>query len=116
MRYKLAVAGLLCALLTAGAFAAPRPKGLGKIGGRVLGLHGKAVAGARVTLQASEGRRPETAVTNHQGHFWFASLPEGLYDLRAYHKGRISEWRHNVWVSPGRQTNVTLHLRSKKSR
>lgn len=115
MRYKLAVAGLLWAVLTAGTVAAPQPKGLGTIGGQVLGVHEKGIAGARVTLQGAEGRRPETTVTNDQGHFWFASLPEGLYDLRAYYKGRVSEWRHNVWVSPGRQTNVTLRLRSKSS-
>ena len=115
MRHRLAVAGLLWAVLTAGTFATPQPRGLGTIGGRVLGPHGKAIAGARVTLQAAEGRHPETTVTNDQGHFWFASLPEGLYDLRAYDHRRVSEWRHNVWVSPGQQTNVTLHLRPKKS-
>jgi hypothetical protein len=116
MRCKLAVAGLLWALLAVAAVAVPQPKGLGTIGGQVLGPQGKPVAGARVTLQAAEGRRPETTETNDQGHFWFASLPEGLYDLRAYYEGRVSEWRQNVWVSPGQQTNVTLHLRSKKSR
>ena len=116
MRSKLAVAGLLGALLTVSAIAAPRPKGLGTIGGQVVEPGGKAIAGARVTLQAAEGRHPETTETNDQGHFWFASLPEGLYDLRAYYQGHVSEWRQNVWVSPGQQTNVILHLRPKKSR
>lgn len=115
MMRKLAFAGLLCAIWTASAIAAPQPKGLGTIGGQVVGSNGKAIAGARVTLQGAEGRHPETTETNDQGHFWFASLPEGLYDLRAYYQGRVSEWRQNVWVSPGQQTNVVLHLRPKKS-
>jgi hypothetical protein len=88
---------------------------MGTIGGQVVGPTGKAIAGARVTLQGAEGRHPQTTETNEQGHFWFASLPEGLYLLRAYHQGRVSEWRQNVWVSPGEQTNVVLHVRAKKS-
>lgn len=111
-------AGLVLAALTAGAGAAPRSpgqaSGQGTIGGQVLGTDGKAVAGARVTLQASEGRLPETTETNGQGHFWFPSLATGLYDVRAYSKGRVSDWRRNVWVERGKQSNVTLRLRSKK--
>ena len=114
MRTRFVVAWLLCAVLTASA-AAPQSHGLGTVGGQVVGPDGKTVAGARVTLQGAEGRHPQTMETNGQGHFWFASLPEGLYDVRAYYKGRVSEWRQNVWVSPGQQTNVVLHLRAKKS-
>lgn len=115
MRARFAVAGLLSAVLTVSAVAAPQSKGLGTIGGQVLGADGKTVSGARVTLQGAEGRHPQITETNDQGHFWFASLPEGLYDLRAYYEGRVSEWRQNVWVSPGQQTNVVLHVRSKAS-
>ncbi|MBZ5694936.1 MAG: carboxypeptidase-like regulatory domain-containing protein [Acidobacteriia bacterium] len=56
-----------------------------------------------------------TAETNQQGRFWFASLPEGQYGVRASYQGRVSEWRQNVWVAPGEQTNVVLHLQAKKS-
>jgi Carboxypeptidase regulatory-like domain len=114
MRLRLVIAGLLCAALTVGVGAVPRPAGLGTVAGQVLGSNGKAVAGARVTLQAAEGRRLQTMDTNNQGRFWFASLPEGQYAVRASYEGRVSEWRQNVWVAPGEQTNVVLHLRPKK--
>lgn len=114
MRPCLLTAGLLWVTLTASLAAAPQATGLGTIGGQVLGPDGKAVDGARVTLQWSDGRHPHSTETNAQGHFWFPSLPSGLYDLRAYSNGRLSEWRHNVWVSPGKQTDVTLRLRPKK--
>jgi carboxypeptidase family protein len=83
-------------------------------GGKVLGPDGKAVEGARVTLQPSDGTPPETTVTNTQGQFWFPMLATGLYDLRAYSKGRLSDWRKNVWVEPGHQSTITLSLSSKK--
>jgi protocatechuate 3,4-dioxygenase beta subunit len=126
MRFRLLAAGIVLAALTASAGAAPRAMqramrrsaaqdaGQGTLGGEVLGTDGKAVAGARVTLQASDGRLPKTTETNGQGHFWFPSLARGLYDVRAYSKGRVSEWRKNVWVDRGKQTNVTLRLRSNK--
>ena len=114
MRPRLLALGLLVAVLTASTGATPQATGLGTIGGQVLGPNGKTAEGARVTLQWSDGRNPQTTATNAQGRFWFPSLPKGLYDLRAYSNGRLSEWRHNVWVDPGRQTNVTLRLRSKK--
>ena len=114
MRPCLLAAGLLWITLTAGAGAAPQTKGLGTVGGQVLGPDGKDVDDARVTLQESDGRNPQATETNAQGHFWFPLLPSGLYDLRAYSKGRLSEWRHNVWVNRGKQTNVTLRLRPKK--
>ena len=114
MRPHFLATGLLVAALIASASAAPQATGLGTIGGQVVGLDGKTVDGARVTLQWSDGRNPQTTQTNAQGHFWFPSLPSGLYDLRAYSNGRSSEWRHNVWVNPGQQTNVTLRLRARK--
>ena len=111
MPLRLLIAGLLCAALTVG--AVPRPAGLGTVAGQVL-ANGNAVAGARVTLQAAEGRHLQTTDTNNQGRFWFASLPEGQYGVRASYEGRVSEWRQNVWVAPGEQTNVALHLRPKE--
>lgn len=130
MRNNLVSAAILlatCALFTASAGAATRATGQttrrtpeqftgeGTIGGQVLETNGKAVAGARVTLEASDGRKPKTTETNAQGRFWFPSLATGLYDVRAYSKGRISDWRKNVWVERGKQSNVTLRLRSGKT-
>ena len=115
MRPRLLFAALLCAAVVARAGAAPQADVLGTLGGQVLGSDGKPVDGARVTLQASEGKRPQTTETTSQGRFWFPSLPSGLYDVRAYSKGRSSEWRKKVWIEPGRQTNVTMRLRPKKA-
>jgi hypothetical protein len=115
MRLKSLVAASLYAALAAGSLAAPSPAGLGTVGGQVLDPKGKPVRDARVTLQDSDGGHLQTTKTNTQGHFWFAFLPEGQYSVRAYDQGRVSEWRQNVWVSPGHQTDVTLHLRPKKS-
>lgn len=114
MRYKILFAVLLCAALAASVAAAPQPAGLGTIGGQVLGANGKPAVGAHVTVQNSEGHHIQTADTNEQGRFWFASLPEGQYDVRATLDDRVSEWRQGVWVAPGEQTNVVLHLRPKK--
>ena len=114
MKLKWFLASSLYAALAVGSFAAPLA-GLGTVGGQVLDPKGKPVANARVTLQASDGGHLQTTETNTQGRFWFASLPEGQYSVRASDPGRVSEWRQNVWVSPGHQTDVTLHLRPQKS-
>ena len=110
MRLKWLLTAWLCAVLAIGSVAAPSPAGLGTVGGQVLDLQGKPVAGAHVTLQASDGDQLQTTETNTQGHFWFPFLPEGQYSVRASDQGRVSEWRQGVWVSPGHQTDVTLHL------
>jgi Carboxypeptidase regulatory-like domain len=111
MRYRWFLIGLLCAALVPGLRA--KTRGLGTVGGRVVDAQGKAVSGARVILQESGGQDLQVTSSNDQGQFWFASLPEGQYEVQAYHLGRVSEWRQNVWVSPGHQTNVTLRLHAK---
>src|SRR5215472_1227360 len=111
MILKRVLAASLYAALAVGSLAAPSRAGLGTVGGQVLDLKGKPVARAHVTLQASDGDQLQTTQTNNEGHFWFPFLPEGQYSVRASDQGRVSEWRQNVWVSPGRQTDVTLHLR-----
>jgi hypothetical protein len=115
MRLRSILAALLCMATIVGVSAAPQPAGLGTIAGQVLGVDGKAVSGAHVTTQTTEGHHLQVSDTNDQGRFWFGSLPEGQYDVRASYEGRVSEWRHGVWVAPGQQTNVVLHLRPKKS-
>ncbi len=114
MRLKWFPVVSMCAVLAAGGLSAAPATGLGTVGGQVLDTKSKPVLDARVTLQDSEGGHLQTTQTNTQGHFWFPSLPEGQYSVRASDPGRISEWQQNVWVSPGRQTEVTLHLRPHK--
>lgn len=111
MRIRWVLIGILCAALAPCLKA--RTRGLGTVGGTVVDASGRIVAGARVMLQASDGQDSQTTETNQHGQFWFASLPEGQYDVRAYYNGRVSEWRQNVWVSPGHQSTITLRLRSK---
>lgn len=116
MRPKWLLAASLYAPLAVCSLAAPGPARLGTVGGQVLDHKGKPVAGAHVTLQASDGGDLQTTETNTQGHFWFPLLPEGQYSVRASDHGRVSEWRQNVWVSPGHETDVALHLRPPRSR
>jgi hypothetical protein len=106
--------GFLCVAVAASVNARPRPGGLGTIGGQVLNAGGKPVAGAHVTVQSTEGAKLQVTDTNDQGRFWVPSLPEGQYSVRASDAGRVSEWRQGVWVAPGEQTNVVLHLHPKR--
>lgn len=115
MRPKWLLAASLSASLAVCSLAAPGPARVGTVGGQVLDRKDKAVAGAHVTLQASDGGDLQTTETNTQGRFWFPFLPEGQYSVRASSHGLVSEWRQNVWVSPGQQTNVTLHLHPPRS-
>ncbi len=110
------LASLLGIMLAFSCLAAPLSEGLGTVGGQVLDQKDRPVAGAHVILQDSEGGHLQTTKTNAQGRFWIAFLPEGQYSVRASDQGLVSEWRKNVWVSPGRETDVTLHLHPNKSR
>jgi protocatechuate 3,4-dioxygenase beta subunit len=114
MRRRLVFVALLCTAIAATVAASPRPGGMGTIGGQVVNTSGKPVAGAHVTVQTTEGGHLQATDTNDQGRFWFASLPEGQYSVRASYESRVSEWKQGVWVAPGEQTNVILHLRPKK--
>ncbi len=115
MSLKWYLVALLHTALAVGIFAMPSPGGLGTVAGQVLDLQEKPAAGVRVTLQDTEGGHLQTTETNSQGRFWFPSLPEGQYSVRASDRARVSEWRQGVWVSPGHQTDVILHLHPHKS-
>jgi len=101
----LVLAALACAA-TAG------DKGMGTLAGTVLSQSGKPVADARVTSQGADGSHPQTTTTNTQGRFFFAELVHGYYDVRAYHSGAWTDWKHNVEVNTGKQTEVKLQLPS----
>ena len=101
---------LVCATLVALATAAKDNGGMGTLAGTVVGRNGKPVAGARVTSQNAGGDHPQVTVTNQQGRFFFPDLEHGYYDARAYHDGEWSEWKHNVEVNTGKQTELTLRL------
>ena len=91
-------------------------QGVGVLTGTVLSTGDKPVAGARVLIQTSDGRRPFTVRTNSEGKFRVSRISRGLYDLRAQAAGNSSDWERNVLVRTGRTTSVTLRLVPKPPR
>ena len=67
---------LMCAVLAAQAAAhqQPAPQGPGIIRGTVKDSSGAVVAGAVVTLEASESKEPRTAITDEAGRFQFSAV------------------------------------------
>lgn len=86
--------------------------GMGTLAGVVVSAQGRPVPGASVTMQTATGGSPHATVTNSQGRFFFPELVHGYYDLRATHKGWVSEWKHNVEVNTGKETDVRLQLKT----
>jgi hypothetical protein len=87
--------------------------GIGTLAGTVVGPNGRPVAGARVTSQEAGGSHPSATTTNAQGRFFFPQLAHGYYDVRAYSNGAWSEWKHNIEVKTGKQTDVRLQIHAK---
>ena len=104
-RFSAGVLLLLIAAAIAHGKTAP-----GVLDGVVLSGKGAPVAFAEVFWQTADGRAPHAVRANGHGHFEIAGLGQGLYELRAQGLGMTSEWEHNVWVSAGHVTSVTLHL------
>jgi len=105
---RAAVTLLLCLIMPL--IAAAQSGGMGTLAGTVLNAKGKPVAGASVTMENATGESPHATTTNAQGRFFFPQLAHGYYDVRAAHNGATSDWKHNVEVSTGKQTDVTLRL------
>jgi len=106
---KRAVVALLVCVVTA-FVAVGQDQGMGTLAGTVLNAKGRPVVGASVTMENSTGENPHATTTNAQGRFFFPQLPHGYYDVRAAHKGAASDWKHNVEVRTGKQTEVTLRF------
>ena len=98
------VAAMLCVVATDAGVP------IGTLAGTVLDSHGRAVAGAAVTIQTSDGLEPYATHTNSSGHFQITRLETGQYDLRASSDGRISEWTKRVMVHANKATVVVLRL------
>jgi uncharacterized GH25 family protein len=103
-----AIVLLLC--LGLGSVAPAQEGGTGTLAGTVVNEKGKPVAGATVTMEESNGGNPHATTTNRSGRFFFPQLIHGYYDVRAAHSGTSSNWKHNIEVTTGRQTEVTLRL------
>jgi virginiamycin B lyase len=105
---------LLVAALPARVMFGQLPKahgrGPGSLDGSVLSDQGAPVADAQVLWQASDGERPHVVHTDARGHFHIEGLRPGPYEVRASDGEASSEWKHNVNVSPGAKTDLTLRL------
>ena len=87
---------------------------VGTLAGTVLDVHGKAVAGASVTIQTSDGLHPNATHTDKTGHFAFARYMTGQYDLRASADGATSEWMKRIMIRSNKTVEVTLRLGPQK--
>jgi hypothetical protein len=109
----------LCLLVAVGLAlalaAAADDGGMGTLAGTVVSPGGAAVVGARVTSQGADGSHPQVTTTNAQGRFFFPDLRHGYYNVRAYSKGAWTDWKNNIEVKTGKQTEVKLRLSPKKS-
>ncbi len=103
------VGSLVLLLLLAASVAASRVR-TGTLSGTVIGPDGAAVAGARVTVQQSDGRHAHAKLTDAEGRFTFSLLAVGPYDLRAYSDGVWSEWQRQVIVRTGKPTRIRIRL------
>jgi hypothetical protein len=104
---------LAAAILGGGAALSVRAHddgGMGTLAGTVLTPQGKPAANASVTMQNADGQLPHATTTNKEGRFFFPDLPHGYYDVRASTPSSRSEWKHNLEIVTGKQTEVTLRL------
>lgn len=93
------------------ALASPAQEGgMGTLAGTVVNAKGEPVAGASVTMQNANGADPHATVTNSHGRFFFPELVHGYYDVRAAERHEKSDWKHNIKVTTGKETDVTLRL------
>jgi hypothetical protein len=104
---------LLCFLFPSPAFSQRSARAT--IDGTVTEADGTPVAGAKVTIQTSDGKTPRGAKTDANGHFAFRSLRHGFYDVRASRENRSSEWVRNLVVRSGTIVTVTLVLPEKST-
>jgi len=103
-------AALLSTLVLSETASPGVPIPTGTLAGTVLDSTGKPVAGATVTIQASDGTQPNATHTDASGHFAFARFETGQYDLQAYSKGLYSDWSKRVMIHSRKTTTITLKL------
>jgi TonB dependent receptor-like, beta-barrel/Carboxypeptidase regulatory-like domain/TonB-dependent Receptor Plug Domain len=81
----------------------------GTVRGRVLDAQGKALAGATLTLEASQSSAQRTTTTDGQGAFAFVAVPVGGYVLRAEAPGLQTATR-TVTVDSGARVDLSIVL------
>src|SRR4026208_837347 len=89
---------------------APGQSSASSVGGSVLDPHGKAVAGATITLTSVETNTARTTTAGENGSFLFSLVAPGEYQIEAsaagFKKAVITEVRALV----AKPTNVTVML------
>jgi hypothetical protein len=83
----------------------------GVVSGVVLAPDGSPQVHARVYLQPGNGRPPRTVLTDETGHFTFAKVANGMYDVRAQGNGLWSDLYRNVSVKKNDEVTVKLQLK-----
>ena len=84
----------------------------GTLEGTVLDPHGKALSGATVTIQTSDGRHPHATHTDAKGHFEFVRFETGQYDVRASMNGNYSDWAKRIVIRSKKSNSITLRIAS----
>lgn len=82
----------------------------GTLEGTVVDSRGRAVSGATVMIQTSDGRLPHATRTDARGHFKFARFESGQYDLRAHFGNSYSEWLKRVAFHASKPRSITLEV------
>ena len=82
----------------------------GTLEGTVIDSHGKALSGATVTIQTSDGQHPHATHTDAKGRFEFVRFEVGQYDVRAYRNGSYSDWAKRVVIRSTKPNSITLRI------
>ncbi|MGE0785797.1 MAG: carboxypeptidase regulatory-like domain-containing protein [Sandaracinaceae bacterium] len=80
------------------------------VAGRVLARDGTPASGATVEIAGSGLWPPRTMETDAHGRFVSASIPPGVYELRARRGGMVAEPRRGLDLDAGERVFVTLAL------
>lgn len=76
----------------------------------VVDAAGLAAAGASVTVSGSGVWPPRSATTDAEGRFAMASLPGGVYEVRASRGTDVAEPVAPLWIEPGENRSVRSTL------
>lgn len=98
---------LLAAVLVAA--SSPLAAQSARVLGRVTDGAGNAVAGARVTVAATDGTERATT-SGRSGGFEFADLPAGTYVLRAQGSPRVGAREQRITLAAGQVASPVVRL------
>ena len=85
-------------------------QGTGSIKGTVTGADGDALYGANVIVQGASLDGPVKVVSDENGMYAVADLPDGVYDVSVSFVGYETVSRSNVRISDGGEVNLDFTL------